>query len=263
MADKKIKLLIIDNEKGLCEYLKDFFRRRGYNVFIATNGQDALSIVKKENPELVFLDINIAGMDGLDVLRRIKNISKQTKVIIVSISDDADIRQKARNLGADEFVKKPFTTDYLEDVVILKVNERAKTKEPARILVVDDEKSVRDLIRKFLNEFFECEISETANTQEALNLLESNEFDLILLDIKMPGMSGMDIIKEKKKLSYKPYIWVITGFDSEEVANKVIEQGADDYIPKPFSLRILDTKIRNFLALIGKYKPKGSAGSGR
>lgn len=66
----------------------------------------------------------------------------------------------------------------------------------------------------------------------------------------------MDVIKEKKKLDYKPYIWVITRFDSEEVAHKVIEQGADDYIPKPFSLRVLDSKLRNFLAGIGKYKPR-------
>lgn len=77
----------------------------------------------------------------------------------------------------------------------------------------------------------------------------------MFLDIKMPGISGIEVIKEKKKLVYKPAIWVITRFDSEEVAHKVIEQGADEYIPKPLSLRALDGKIRNFLASIGKYKP--------
>ncbi len=256
-----IKLLIVDDEQGLCEYLKNFFKPRGYNVFTAANGQNAVAIVKKENPELVLLDINMPGMDGLEVLRRIKNTSSQTKVIMVTISNDADTQQKARNLGADAFVKKPFTTDYLEDVVILKVNEMAKTKEPARILIVDDEEGIRDSLKKFLNSRFECEISEAANGQEALNSLKKDKFDLVLLDIKMPGISGMDIIKEKKKLDYKPCIWVITRFDSEDVAHKVIEGGADDYIPKPFSLRILDSKIRNFLAQIGKYKPKGSGDS--
>ena len=79
----------------------------------------------------------------------------------------------------------------------------------------------------------------------------------------MPGISGMEIIKEKKKLDYKPVIWVMTSFDSEEVAHKVVEQGADDYIPKPFSLRALDGKIRNFLGQIGKYKTKGTGDSGK
>ena len=256
-----IKLLLVDDEKGLCEYLRDFFKPRGYDIFIATNGQDALNIVKKENPELVLLDINMPGMDGLEVLRHIKNISSQTKVIMVTIRDDADTEEKAKNLGADEFVKKPFTIDYLEDVVILKVNEMTKSKEPARILIVDDEEGIRDSLRKFLAGRFECEIFEAGNGEVALDLLRANKFDLVFLDIKMPGISGMDVIREKKKLDYRPYFWVITRFDSEEVAHKVIEQGADDYIPKPFSLRVLDSKVRNFLAMIGKYKPKGSADS--
>jgi len=251
-----IKLLLVDDEKGLCEYLKDFFSPRGYNVLVSPNGQDAIEVVKKEKPELVLLDINMPGMDGLEVLRRVKKMSPQTKVIMVTISDDADTRQKAQNLGADEFIKKPFTTDYLEDVVILKVNELTKSKEPAKILIVDDEEGIRESLKKFLTSRFECETYEAANGQQALDLIRSNKFDLILLDIKMPGISGMDVIKEKKKLGYKPSIWVITRFDSQEVAQKVIDQGADDYIPKPFSLRVLDSKIRNFLASIGKYKPR-------
>lgn len=182
-----IKLLIVDDEKDLCEYLKNFFKPRGYDISIATNGQDALSVVKKENPELVLLDINMPGMDGLEVLRRIKSAYPQTKVIMITISDDADTRQKAENLGADEFVKKPFTINYLEDVVILKVNEMTKSKEPARILIVDDEAGIRDALRKFLNGRFECKISEAANGKEALDSLRTGKFDLVLLDIKMPG----------------------------------------------------------------------------
>ncbi|MBI5452900.1 response regulator [Candidatus Gottesmanbacteria bacterium] len=256
-----IKLLIVDDEKGLCEYLKDFFKPRGYSVFIATNGQDALSTIKKENPELVLLDINMPDMDGLEVLRQIKKISTQTKVIMVTVSDDLDTREKAKNLGADEFVKKPFTTDYLEDVVILKVSEMTKEKEPANLLIVDDEDEARERLNRILNRRFECNIFEAANGEEALNLLRTKKIDLVFLDIRMPGISGMEIIKEKKKLSYKPTIWVVTGFDSEEIAHKVIEEGADDYIPKPFFLRVLDSKVRNFLAQIGKYKPKGNADS--
>ena len=250
-----IKLLLADDEKGLCEFLEKFFKPRGYEVLIANNGQDALSIVKKEKPELVLLDVNMPGIDGLEVLRNIKNAYPQIKVIMVTVSDDADTRQKAKVLGADEFVKKPFTTDYLEDVVILKVNELIQAKDPARILIVDDEEGIRSSLRTFLQERFDCRIDEASSAHEALGLARKNRFDLIFLDIKMPGSSGTEIIREKKKLGYRPHIWVITSYDSGEIAHKVIEQGADDYIPKPFSLRVLDTKVRNFLAQIGKYKP--------
>lgn len=258
-----IKILVVDDEKELCGYLKDFFTSRGYEVLTALNGRDAVSIVKKENPELVLLDITMPVMDGLETLRQIKNISPQAKVIMVTINDDNDTKQKAKDLGADEFVGKPFTTDYLENVVILKISEITRDKEPARFLIVDDEEDIRRSLRNFLSRHFECEIKEASGGKEAIDLLKRSRFDLVLLDIRMPGISGIDVIKEKKRLNYKPCIWAITGFDSEEVAHKVIEQGADDYIPKPFSLRVLDSKVRDFLVGIGKYKVKDSAGSER
>lgn len=258
-----IKILTVDDEVDICEHVKDVFSRLGYEVLIASNGKDALSIVKKEQPGIVFLDILMTGLTGLEVLRQIKEFDSSIKVIMLSIADDPDTQNKARLLGADGFLKKPFLDDGLQDEVIRKVNELSKDKESPHILIVDDEEGIRDSLRKFLSSRFECEISEAGTGQEALGLLKKDKFDLMLLDIKMPGISGMEVIKEKKKLEHKPYIWVITRFDSEEVARNVIKEGADDYIPKPFSLKLLDRKIRDFLAGIGKYKPKVSADSER
>jgi DNA-binding response OmpR family regulator len=258
-----VKLLIVDDEKKLCDYLKNYFGSRGHQVFTANNAKDALALVTKESPELVLLDVNMPDMNGLEVLRLVKRDSPKTRVIMITVNDDDDTREKARLFGADEFIRKPFTTDYLQDVVILKVNEITQAKDPARILIVDDEEGVRSSLRDFLSKRFECEIVEADDGEKALNYLKKDKFDLVLLDIKMPGISGIEVIKETKKLSYKPAIWVITRFDSEEVAHKVIEDGADEYIPKPISLRALDGKVKNFLASIGKYKLKGASDSGK
>lgn len=258
-----IKLLIVDDERRFSRYLKDFFTLRGHQVFTAANSRAALSLVKKESPEIVLLDVNMPGASGLEALRRIKKSAPRTKVIMVTVNDDKRTREKARLFGADGFVNKPFTTDYLQDVVMLKVNEITAAKEPARILIVDDEEVIRNYLRRFLTRRFECQVIEADGGEKALEFLKKDRFDLVFLDIKMPGMSGMEIIKEKKRLGYKPAIWVITGFDSEEVAHKVIEHGADEYITKPLSLRALEGKLRSFLASIGKYKPKDFAGSER
>lgn len=256
-----IKLLVVADERDIREYLKNFFNRRGYNVYVAGNAQDGLSIVKEERPELVLLDINLQDTDGLEVLRQIKKLFPQTKVIMLSVSDAPDTIEKAKSLGADEFVKKPFVIDDLEDAVILKASQINKYRQLPQILIADDEEDFRVILKAFLQKNFECDIFETNNAEEALNLIRKNRLDLIFLDIKMPGRSGMDVIREKEKLGYKPCIWVITAFDSEEVAHKVIEQGADDYLPKSFSLRVLDTKVRDFLSKIGKYRPKDSGDS--
>ena len=258
-----MKILTVDDEIGICEQIKDTFSGLDYEVLMATSGKEALSIVKKEKPEIVFLDIRMEGMDGLEVLRQIKEFDPAIKVIMLSIANDIDTQNKAKLLGASGFIKKPFFDKGLIDEVIMKVNEISKEREPARILIVDDEEGIRTSLRDFLTKRFECDVVEADNGQQALDLLRKGKFDLIFLDIRMPGISGMDVIKEKKKLDYKPYIWVITHFDSEEVAHKVIKEGANDYIPKPFSFRLLDKKIRDFLASIGKYKPKGSVDSGK
>ncbi|MCX5697031.1 MAG: response regulator [Candidatus Omnitrophica bacterium] len=258
-----MKILTVDDEIGICEQIKDTFSKTGYEVLMALNGKEALSIVRKEKPKIVFLDIRMEGMDGLEVLRQIKEVDPSIKVIMLSIADDPDTQNKAKLLGASGFVRKPFFDRGLIDEVIMKVNQMAKEREPARMLIVDDEEGIRASLKDFLTKRFECDVVEAANGQQAIDLLRKEKFDLLFLDIRMPGISGMDVIKEKKKLDYKPAIWVITHFDSEEVAHKVIKEGADDYIPKPFSLRLLDKKIRNFLVSIGKYKPKGSADSGK
>ena len=118
-----------------------------------------------------------------------------------------------------------------------------KTKDPANILIVDDEEDVRNSLRNILNRRFECKIFVAKNGENALELLKKEPFDLVFLDIKMPGISGLDVLKKKKEWAHKPRTWVITGFDSEEMAHKVVKDGADDYIPKPFSIRLLERKV--------------------
>ncbi len=112
-----IKLLFVDDEKGLCGYLKELFNSRGYHVYVATDSEQALSIVKKEKPNLIFLDIRMLGMSGLQLLREIKRIDSRVKVNMITVQDDERTRQEARELGAEEFIAKPFISDHLEEVV--------------------------------------------------------------------------------------------------------------------------------------------------
>lgn len=127
-----IKLLTVDDELDVCDFIKDFFSLRGYMVYTAFNGKDALAVVKKESPKIVFLDIIMPDINGLEVLKQIKEIDSNIKVIMVSVADDKETREKARQLGADEFIRKPFSKRYLEEVVIQKIIELTgpKRSEP-------------------------------------------------------------------------------------------------------------------------------------
>lgn len=124
-----IKLLTVDDELGLCEFMRDFFSSMGYSVSIALTGKEAVACVAKDKPSIVFLDILMPDMDGFEVLRRIKEIDPAVKVIMVSAIDDKEVKEKARSLGADEFIRKPFSRRYLEDVVIRKIIELTKPQK--------------------------------------------------------------------------------------------------------------------------------------
>ncbi|MDD5513485.1 MAG: response regulator [Candidatus Omnitrophica bacterium] len=121
-----IKILAVDDEPGICNILKKIFSPLGFTVLTATNGADALEIVKKEKPKVIFLDIRMLGMSGLDVLAEIKKIDASAKVIMVTVLDDEKTKAEARRLGADDFVTKPFRSDHLEELVRQEVNKLIK-----------------------------------------------------------------------------------------------------------------------------------------
>ena len=88
-----------------------------------------------------------------------------------------------------------------------------------------------------------------------MSLVKENTFDLILLDIKMPGLSGIDMIKHLRKNNHSAHILVISAWDDEDVIHQAIKEGAEDFLHKPVSLKALGLKIKDALTKIGKYAP--------
>jgi len=123
-----IKLLIVDDEKGITDALKDFFQHRGFSVRSANSGEEAMELMTAARPDIVFLDIRMKGMSGLECLANIKKTDKTIKVIMLTIHEEKEIVDRAKELGADEYITKPFRVDYLEEIVIKKVQELLKEK---------------------------------------------------------------------------------------------------------------------------------------
>ena len=111
------KLLVVDDEVDICDFVKNFFQERGYSVGVALNGEDALAMVKSDPPELILLDIKMKGMDGIATLKHIRDINKNVKVIMVTANEDQDRMDEACRLGACEYITKPLVLDHLERTV--------------------------------------------------------------------------------------------------------------------------------------------------
>ena len=119
-----IKLLFVDDEKGITDLLANFFRRHGFTTQSANTAEDAVEFVKANRPDIVFLDIKLGCVSGLDVLKTIKEIDGTIKVIMLTVVEERSTVEKARSLGAEEYVTKPFQVKYLGEVVVKKEERR-------------------------------------------------------------------------------------------------------------------------------------------
>ncbi len=114
------------------------------------------------------------------------------------------------------------------------------------ILIADDEDDTRTTLKDFLSKRITCKILEASNGYEVIEIIKKNNINVVLLDIVMPGVSGIETIKIIKDNSPKAHIFAITKLNSSEIARKISEAGAD-YIPKPLSLKIVLSKIEKVL----------------
>jgi len=124
MKDNKTKhvckILTVDDEMGIDSFFYEFFTARNYEVFSAMDGKEALRIVQKERPRIILLDINMRGMDGIETLVEIRRIDKDAVIIMVTAVKDEDTIKKAIGLGANDYITKPLSLEYLDRVVLLK-----------------------------------------------------------------------------------------------------------------------------------------------
>ena len=116
--------------------------------------------------------------------------------------------------------------------------------ENISILIVDDEESVRDsLLNWFIEDGYLVETAE--NAKVALQMIESQHYDIVLADIKMPGMDGLEMHRRIKALNKKAIVIVMTAFAAVSTAVQALKDGAYDYITKPFDPNDLSHLIRN------------------
>ena len=118
----KGKILIVDDQFGIRILLNEVFQKEGYKTFQAANGNQALEIVTRESPDLVLLDTKIPGMDGIEILKRMKKLNQDIRVIIMTAYGELDMIQEAKDLGALTHFAKPFDIDDLREAVKKYIN---------------------------------------------------------------------------------------------------------------------------------------------
>jgi DNA-binding NtrC family response regulator len=118
-------------------------------------------------------------------------------------------------------------------------------RQTKRVLVVDDNTVILDILKQFLGRGYTVEV--VGNASLALASVVQKTPDVILLDVRMPGVDGLSLLKSLREMGVQTPIFVMTGYDSTQVAMEALEKGATGYLPKPFDLIHLDRLIAHAL----------------
>jgi DNA-binding NtrC family response regulator len=120
------KLLIVDDEEDIRSFLKEFFELKGYSVETASCSEKAMAKFEAYEPHVVLLDIKMKNQrDGIEILRWIKQQNLKAKIIMVTCNETREIMDETTRLGADGFIVKPLSLEYLEECVTKKIESRA------------------------------------------------------------------------------------------------------------------------------------------
>ena len=112
------KLLIVDDESDIREFARNFFKKRGIEVFVAVGGRKAIEIVIAEKPDLILMDVRMEEMTGIEALRELRKSNPSVKVIMVSGVEDEETIKEANALGVIGYVHKPLILEELEKIVL-------------------------------------------------------------------------------------------------------------------------------------------------
>ena len=133
------KILVVDDEPAVLDYLKEFLEGKGYVVTTASSGPEALKVVESKRPHLVLLDILMPGMNGLEALPRILEIDPTIGVIMLTAIDDYKVVKEAVGKGAYDYITKPINFDYLELSILTRLAQTDLSLRSQREEATQDE----------------------------------------------------------------------------------------------------------------------------
>jgi len=258
------RILVVDDDANIINFFQSVLEEQGYTVATAGNGLEAIQKVKEFHPEVILLDVIMPEMDGYEVTEELKGDPETSSISIILVTGMDTLDDKVRGLeaGADDFITKPFNFDEL----VARVRSLVKLKRlqdqlanlqkeftqdtllkqkqglsQNMILVVEDDERISKVMSNVLGTG--GYITHTVKDGlEAMEFLKDNVPDIILLDLMLPGLDGMEVLKRVREspLTMEVPVIVVTALDDFKTKIKGLYIGADDYLVKPVkSLELL------------------------
>jgi two-component system, NtrC family, response regulator HydG len=240
------RILIVDDEPDTCANLCDILTDLGYQVDTAYDGFAALELVKKNPYDIALLDLRMPGMDGLELYRKIRQISAETVAIVVTAYASSDTAKSVLSTGAWKIVPKPVNIGNLLNFV-------SQALDTPLVLVVDDDCDLCENLWEILHERG-YRVCIAHDLPEAEKKLGEHRFHVVLIDMKLPTGNGSELLAVLRRVDQEARAVLITGFtgEMEQKVQRAMESGANAVCYKPFD-------VEKLLSTVQELSARGSA----
>ena len=242
MANKQIEgnvVLVIDDDDINLQVAKMILEKKlPCRVITADNGVQGLEILRRQYVRVVLLDIMMPEMDGIEVLKEIRadNKLKNLPVMMLTASIDKDNIKQAITLNVKDYIRKPFLPAELIARVEKKLVIKANVEEIAKILVIDDDETNLNGLKKILEEHFPHEVLTANSGINGMEVLRNTEVNLVIANTAMRFINGfriLDFMGKDEKLRKIPAILTAPS-DNYEILDKIKMSDAANFITTPF-----------------------------
>ena len=249
-------ILLINNDEEFLEHTRTELIHEGYHVETLRDAEEAEDYATRNPPQLIILDALLQKTNGFELCRAFKKspVLKEIPIVMTSaiyISEEdfkygIHFGTRTYEILADRCVMKPFETRELLSQINYLLDKKEETPYIPQILLVDDEEQIRELLRTTL-ESKQYKIFEVETGKACLEFLVTHAPDLILLDYKLPDISGIEVLREIRHCLSDVAVIMMTAYGDENIAIHAIAEHVDGYLRKPFVVEALYSVVAQTL----------------
>ena len=261
-TDKPNRILVVDDSSQMRSLLGRLLTGEGYEVVGELPSGDALmATVDRLMPDIVFLDYNLPGRDGLDLLKELRKVFSEVAVVMITGEVEPSLYNRAVEMGSAGFLTKPFTQDQFMDMMrqvtyaLGLLKNQVKSPGPtdankprrARAVLADDSSTMRQLLSSILKEANIEVVAEAVNGKEAVEFVAKHNPDLVCLDVEMPVMNGLEALTKIRVMSPSMIVLMVTSMNSKHYVVEAATKGAQGYVVKPYQPNKVISQITTLL----------------
>ncbi len=235
---EKLKILVVDDDQDFAENMADTLKLKGHKVELAFSGEEAVEKFLKDDFDITFMDVKLPGKNGVESFLEIRKLKPHVKVVMMTAYSVKQLLEEAVENGALGVLDKPFD--------MKSVLEMLNRIRPHGILIADDDPDFADNIKEML-EKNGYNVFVARDGREAVMRVQSNGIDVLILDIRMPFLNGLEVYLEMKKSGHAVPTIIVTAYAKEEVEilDRLRTLSATGILIKPFDPKELLQAVKD------------------